>query len=173
MRTNTLCIAILLLALAATTTIAETEPTPLMDADWAESTCAAWNADPVLTVDLDKWIKNDGDRGYKLLRVYRRDCEDSPQIELKIALREGKVECIAGGWASDEELTGADYVMSAKTESWQEMGAGGYGPMRGMLTGRLKFVGPKWEAMKNMGPFESFLLLVGKVPGETANCPAG
>jgi len=28
------------------------------------------------------------------------------------------------------------------------------------------------EAMGNMGPFGSFLLLVGKVPGDVAGCPA-
>jgi hypothetical protein len=28
------------------------------------------------------------------------------------------------------------------------------------------------EAMGNMGPFENFLLLVGKVPSETGSCPA-
>ena len=30
------------------------------------------------------------------------------------------------------------------------------------MFGRLKFDGPKWEAMNNMGPFESFLKLVGR-----------
>jgi putative sterol carrier protein len=48
---------------------------------------------------------------------------------------------------------------------------GMYGPMRAMMFGRLKFDGPYGEAMSNMGPFESFLLLVGKVPGETTACP--
>ena len=41
-----------------------------------------------------------------------------------------------------------------------------------MLFGRLNFAGPKMEAMGNMGPFKSFLLLVGKVPGDWATCPA-
>jgi hypothetical protein len=40
-----------------------------------------------------------------------------------------------------------------------------------MMFGRLSFSGPKMEAMSVMGPFESFLLLVGKVPGETDRCP--
>jgi putative sterol carrier protein len=52
------------------------------------------------------------------------------------------------------------------------MGKGEYGPMRAMMFRRLKFDGPMMEAMDNMGPFGSFLLLVGKVPGETASCPA-
>jgi putative sterol carrier protein len=44
--------------------------------------------------------------------------------------------------------------------------------MKAMMSGRLEFSGPKMEAMGNMGPFENFLLLVGKVPGGTQACPA-
>jgi putative sterol carrier protein len=51
------------------------------------------------------------------------------------------------------------------------MGKGEYGPMRAMMFGRLGFDGPMMEAMRNMGPFENFLLLVGKVTGDTATCP--
>ena len=61
--------------------------------------------------------------------------------------------------------------MFADTSRWQEMGEGLYGPMKGMMTGRLKFKGPKFEAMRNMGPFTNFLLLVGKVPGAVDSCP--
>jgi putative sterol carrier protein len=42
-----------------------------------------------------------------------------------------------------------------------------------MMFGRLQFDGPMFEAMGNMGPFASFLLLVGKVKSSTASCPAG
>ena len=61
--------------------------------------------------------------------------------------------------------------MYADTERWREMGAGEYGPMKAMMFGRLQFDGPMWEAMKNMGPFEQFLLLVGKVDASTDSCP--
>ena len=61
--------------------------------------------------------------------------------------------------------------MFADTTRWQEMGAGDYGPMKGMMTGRLKFEGPKFEAMRNMGPFSNFLLLVGKVPVTSKHAP--
>jgi putative sterol carrier protein len=44
--------------------------------------------------------------------------------------------------------------------------------MWAMVLGRLSFDGPMMEAMGNMGPFGSFLLLVGKVPGDVAACPA-
>jgi putative sterol carrier protein len=53
------------------------------------------------------------------------------------------------------------------------MGEGkfGCGAMGAMMTGKLKFEGPKMEAMGVMGPFDSFLLLTGKVPGDKASCP--
>lgn len=43
--------------------------------------------------------------------------------------------------------------------------------MGAMMSGKLKFKGPKMEAMKVMGPFASFLRLTGKVAGNKANCP--
>jgi len=43
--------------------------------------------------------------------------------------------------------------------------------MKAMMFGRLKFTGPKLEAMGVMGPFEAFLRLPGKIPHDKA-CPA-
>jgi hypothetical protein len=39
-----------------------------------------------------------------------------------------------------------------------------------MMTGKLKFSRPKGEAIGVMGPFDSFLQLTGKVPGDTSSC---
>ena len=172
-------VAVLLLASAGTALATETlatetlaTDTVLMSSDWAVGMCDAWNQEPSLTEGLAKWMENDKDRGYKILRVYRMDCPESPRIQLRVADRDGAVTCIEGGLETDDALdSSCDYVMFAKTERWLEMGAGEYGPMGGMMTGRLKFEGPKWEAMKNMGPFKSFLQLVGKVPGDSETCP--
>ncbi len=60
--------------------------------------------------------------------------------------------------------------MWAKTANWVKMGEGKIGPMGGMATGRLRFSGSMWEAMKNMGPFKGFLLLFGKVPSSVEEC---
>jgi putative sterol carrier protein len=60
--------------------------------------------------------------------------------------------------------------MTADTKRWTEMGKGEYGPMRAMMFGRLAFDGPMGEAMGNMGPFETFLTLVGKVPYDARTC---
>jgi len=40
-----------------------------------------------------------------------------------------------------------------------------------MMTGKLKFEGPKGEAMGVMGPFDGFLVATGSVPGDKAGCP--
>ena len=151
---------------------AQSEP-PLMSPAWAKLACEAWNADPVLTDRLVEsgWVKNDARRGFKVMQVYRNDCPASPRVELRVSEQAGKARCTYGGKAETASLDdGADYVMHAETSRWQEMGRGEYGPMRAMMMGRLQFSGPMLEAMGNMGPFENFLLLVGKVPGGAA-CP--
>ena len=148
----------------------------MMSADWAKGACEAWNKNAVLTDKLAEsgWAKNDASRGFKVMQVYRSDCGEAASAELRIALKGGKALCVYGGRIESEQLNyGSDYLMSAETQRWVEMGRGDYGPMRAMMFGRLQFKGPTIEAMGNMGPFENFLLLVGKVPSAIKSCPAG
>ncbi len=169
-RTSSLLLIGLLAALGA---LAQA-PAPAMSASWAQAMCSAWNAEPTLTGKLVEsgWIKNDAGRGYKAMQVYRADCPNSERVEMRIALKDDKAQCVYGGAAGTQAMEpGADYLMWADSPRWREMGAGEYGPMRAMMFGRLSFAGPRMEAMGNMGPFGSFLLLVGKVPGEWAGCP--
>lgn len=166
---RTCCFAAALFAAASTASAAPR----LMSEEWAKEACAAWNADAVLTNRLQEsgWVANDRKRGYKALQVYRADCTKSPRVELRIAAKNGKALCVASGRTEAKLDFDVDYAMSAETARWLEMGRGEYGPMRAMMFGRLSFDGPMGEAMGNMGPFESFLLLVGKVPSEAAGCP--
>ncbi|HQR25120.1 MAG TPA: SCP2 sterol-binding domain-containing protein [Steroidobacteraceae bacterium] len=163
-----------LAALAAVTCVpALAEEPAFMSGPWGVAACDAWNQDPVLTTELvkSKWVKNDAGHGYKVLQLYRSDCGDKPTVELRIALKDDKAQCIYGGPVETQELDGdVDYVMHATTERWHQMGAGEYGPMKAMMFGRLHFSGPMGEAMGNMGPFGGFLKLAGKVPG-SATCP--
>lgn len=145
----------------------------LMSADWTKGLCQAWNNEPVLTGKLVEsgWVKNDKGRGFKVIQIYRSDCGKKPTAEIRLALKEGKAACVYGGGVETAKLDGdADYLMDADTGRWEEMGRGEYGPMRAMMFGRLSFSGPMGEAMGNMGPFESFLKLVGKVPYDTKSC---
>ncbi len=175
-----------LLLLAGTATVARAaDPAPagsaagsggpvFMSAEWAKQACDAWNADPVLTGELAKsgWAGNDGKRGFKVMQIYRTDCPNSPRVEMRVSLKDGKAMCVYGGKVETQKLdSGMDYVMHAETARWGEMGRGEYGPMRAMMFGRLQFDGPMFEAMGNMGPFENFLLLTGKVAASTASCP--
>jgi putative sterol carrier protein len=145
----------------------------LMSEEWAKAACVAWNADKTLTEQLHEsgWAANDKKKGFKVLQVARKDCAASPRVELRISPKDGKALCTSGGLSSGKLDLDVDYAMTADTRRWSEMGKGEYGPMRAMMFGRLSFDGPMGEAMGNMGPFESFLLLVGKVPGDTAACP--
>lgn len=162
------------LALGLCWGIADAAPV-MMAPEWANGMCEAWNADPVLTKKLAEsdWIKNDKGRGYKVMQIYRADCAGSARAELRVAAKDGKAACVYGGAASSKLDSDVDYLMWAETSRWLEMGKGEYGPMRAMFFQRLRFDGPMGEAMANMGPFESFLLLVGKVPGDSAACPGG
>lgn len=158
-------------ALAAATGLAHAGT--LMSEAWTAQACEQWNKTASLTDDLaDQWVKNDGGKGFKVVQLYRTECGETGRTELRIASKDGKALCTYGGKAQTAQLdAGVDYVMHASTERWGEMGRGEYGPMRAMMFGRLSFAGPKMEAMGVMGPFESFLLLVGKVEGDTAACP--
>ena len=166
----------LALAASAGTALADTSSAApvLMSADWAAQACTAWNSNPQLVSGLGgKWIANNGKRGYKIIHIYRKDCKDSPQVELKIVPKDGKAWCAYGGKVMTPKLDSSyDYLMWAETDDWHDMGAGKYGPMHAMMFGDLLFEGPKWEAMSVMGPFEQFLLLVGKVPSNESVCPA-
>lgn len=161
-----------LAALAIFSTAAHAAP-PLMSAAWTAEACAAWNKDPVLTDGLSgKWIENDKGRGYKIIKLYRTDCGEATETELKIEKKDERAICVYGGAAQTTKMDyDVDYTMHATTERWEEMGSGEYGPMKAMMFGRLKFTGPKLEAMSVMGPFEAFLRLPGKIPYDKA-CPA-
>ena len=164
--------SIALATLAAFSAAAHAAP-PLMSAEWTAEACTAWNKDATLTDGLGhKWIKNDAGRGYRIIHMYRTDCGEATQTEMKIVPKDGKAICEYGGAVKATKMEYAsDYTMHATTEKWDEMGAGEYGPMKAMMFGRLKFIGPKVEAMTVMGPFETFLTLPGKVANDKA-CPA-
>ncbi len=144
----------------------------LMSAEWTAQACDAWNNDKALSEGLaDKWIKNDKNRGHKIIQMYRTDCGDKYITEMKIVAKDGKAMCVYGGKQQTATIDDdVDYLMHATTERWNQMGAGEYGPMRAMMFGRLKFTGPKMEAMSVMGPFEAFLRLPGKIASDQA-CP--
>ena len=146
----------------------------LMTPDWMAQACEAWNKNSILTNELaEKWVKNDKNRGYKIVHMYRTDCGDGAPVEMKIENKDDKALCTYGGKPQSTPDYDVDYLMHANSDRWLEMGKGEYGPMKAMMFGRLKFSGPMMEAMSVMGPFEQFLLLVGQVPGDTASCPTG
>ncbi len=147
-----------------------------MDAAWASELCKAWNANAALTQGLggDAWAKNDAGRGYKAIQLYRSKCGEKSKVELEIANKDGKALCSYGGAVKHAKVDYAvDYLMYADDEAWTCMGEGkfGCGAMGAMASGKLKFQGPKMEAMGVMGPFDKFLVMTGAVPGDKGTCP--
>jgi len=153
-----------------------------MDAAWAKQACDAWNKDKVLIEQLAqmpddmfgsegyKWIKNDAGRGYKIITMSRDGC-DAPKIQLTIAEKDAKALCVYGGNLDGKKLNmDVDYYMYATDTDWTCMGSGKCGVMGSMMTGKLKFKGPKIEAMKVMDPFANFLKLTGKVVATKTAC---
>jgi len=146
-----------------------------MSEDWAKQACSAWNENATLTNELGGgWASNDDGRGYKTIQMYRDKCGLGSKVELKIENQDGKAICTHGGAVTNSSPDyGVDYLMHATDENWTCMGEGksGCGAMGAMMTGKLKFSGPKMEAMGVMGPFNDFLTLTGSVGGDKSSCP--
>lgn len=149
-----------------------------MDAAWAKQACNAWNKSKTLTAGLANgdasWVKNNAGRGYKVVRMYRSSCGTPSSIQLIIQEKGGKAMCTSAGKADSKKMNfSVDYLMNATDKHWECMGRGsfGCGAMGAMMSGKLKFQGPKVEAMSVMEPFGAFLKIAGKVPGDKASCP--
>lgn len=144
---------------------------PYMSADWAAQACQGWNTNSELTSNpkmTGNWIKNDKKRGYKIIHMYRTDCGEATKVEMKIQSQGGKVTCTYGGPVTASSMDfDADYKMHATTKDWKSS----MNPATAMMFGDLKFEGPKFEAMKVMGPFTEFIELAAKIPGDNT-CPA-
>ncbi|VAX18320.1 hypothetical protein MNBD_NITROSPINAE02-1067 [hydrothermal vent metagenome] len=146
------------------------EKVVMLSDEWGKAACEAWNGDEVLTKGLyeSDWVKNPKEgRTFRIIEIYREDCKDSSHIQLKLEPKDNLAFCVSGGPATEKEW---DFLMWATTEHWIAMGKGDVGPMWGMMSGKLHFKGSMIEAMQNMGPFENFLLLFGKVPSTTDQC---
>ena len=145
-----------------------------MDAAWASEACEAWNDNETLTTKLgEKWIKNDADRGYKVVRMFRTECGEKAKIQLTLVEQDGKAICSYGGAPDDKVFNKKqDYLMHATDEHWTCIGTAkfGCGAMGAMMSGKLKFTGPKMEAMGVMKPFGAFLKLTGQLGGEKVAC---
>lgn len=146
-----------------------------MDATWAKHMCSAWNKSHTLKTGLAHWSTNDAKRGYKLIQLYRSHCGVKTKVQLTIVSKGGKAHCHAGGKPDGKKMNySVDYLMNATDENWKCMGKAsfGCGAMGAMMSGKLKFKGPKVEAMKVMSPFGAFLKLVGSVgKNESKTCP--
>ncbi len=139
-----------------------------MDEEYAKQFCELWNKTPELTEGLAHWSTKVGEKGYRIIRFYRQDCGGPEKaIELHIAPKDGKAICIYGGKATNEK---ADFLMFATDKNWKSLANGEFGFMGMGIMTKMTFEGSKIEAMRNMGPFKTFLKNLNKVP-HTMECP--
>ena len=164
------------LAALALTFPAGAQAATFMDAAWAAAVCTAWNSTPELSQGLagKSLAVNNARRGYQVIQLYRTRCGEGGRVELHISNKGGKAECTYGGAVKTVELNPeVDYLMHASDEDWTCMGEGkfGCGALGAMITGKLKLEGPKGEARGVVSPFDTFLQLTGKIPGDKSACP--
>lgn len=104
------------------------------------------------------WAANDGGKGYKILQIIVKGTDMAAELQLD---KTGKIVASTMGATSKLDPS-VDYKMTATASDWKAMGTGANGPMYHMSPlGGLSFEGPMVEAMKNMGPFENFLIQIG------------
>jgi tetratricopeptide (TPR) repeat protein len=41
-----------------------------------------------------EWVDNDGDKGFKIIQLYRNDCPDSPHVEMQFERQDNKAMCV-------------------------------------------------------------------------------
>lgn len=149
--------------------VANVQAATFMSVEWAEEFCDTWNETDTLMSDLGgSFVENDGGRGYKMMVMYRRDCSNMAKVQVTLEQEDGLAICVDSGLVVESTNFAHDYLMSAKTKNWIKMGTGDLGPAGAMMTGRLKFSGPKKEAMSFMGPFKGFLRLTGALEADYA-----
>lgn len=105
------------------------------------------------------WASNNGNKDHKVLQVKVTDTNRVVELQIN---SQGKVVANFDTPKTTDLDFSYDYVMSSTSDGWSIMGTGENGPMYHMMPwGELSFDGPKGEAMGNMGPFTSFLVLIG------------
>jgi len=127
----------------------------------AEDIGKAFNASstPATLVETG-WALNDGGKGFKVLKIVVDNTDKIAELHIN---KEGKVVANFDFAKTDDLDFSYDYLMSSSEAGWTEMGTGENGPMYHMMpwVGKLSFKGPMAEAMGNMVPFTSFLVLIG------------
>lgn len=111
------------------------------------------------------WALNNGDKNHKVLQIKVDDTGSTYELHID---KTGSVVASFDTKTTENLNFDHDYIMSSSRSGWAEMGTGENGPMYHMMpwVGKLSFKGPMNEAMNNMGPFASFLILIGTNAGK-------
>ena len=122
----------LALAAAGLTSLAA-QAAPLMSTDWAVQACNYWNTNPALTTELaERWAKNDGGRGHKIIHMYRTDCGENTKVEMTISTKGGKTTCVESQANPTYPYTNHQFV------------EGGSAAQAGLTDGQIPTTTAKW-----------------------------
>jgi len=134
----------------------------LLDPAYTSALCSAWNTSSLparLGRDGSGWIDSADSTGSQIIVINRRDCTDWKAVQLHIQADDsGAAKCAAG-----KAFAGGPFQwrFQPTTEQWADF-TDGFGVMQmpGIMSG---FVGPYGTASANIGNFEVFFAMAGKV----------
>jgi hypothetical protein len=133
-----------------------------LDAEYASTLCTGWNQ-TTLPAKLGRngsgWIDSADSQGAQVVVIQRRDCSNWKPVMLHIeADGSGAARCVKGALHAGEPF---QWRFQPTTEQWADFSDGfGVLQMPGIMSG---FVGPYNTAAANVGNFEVFFALAGKL----------
>ena len=135
----------------------------MLDAAYTADLCQAWNKSSLpkrVGRSGSGWIDSAGSKGKQVLVINRRDCKGWKKVQLVIeADAKGQAMCVSGGaFDGKQKLT---WKFEPTSLHWADFSDGfGTFDMPKIMKG---FVGPYGTAMNNLGNFEIFFAVAGKL----------
>lgn len=122
---------------------------PALSPEWMQAYAELWN---------DNKLTRDGLRKLSMVIEYR--LAEDQQRAGQIRVVEGEVTR-AG---APEQGVKPEYVLTAKVDTWQQLGAGTLPVAKAMVTRKVKFRGPASVAMAHLSSLEAAMRMFGEVP---------
>ena len=135
----------------------------MLDAAYAADLCQSWNKSSLpkrVGRSGSGWIDSADSKGQQVLVINRKDCKGWKKVQLVIkADAKGQAMCVSGGaFDGKQKLT---WKFEPSSLHWADFSDGfGTFDMPKIMKG---FVGPYGTAMNNLGNFEIFFAVAGKL----------
>jgi putative sterol carrier protein len=127
-----------------------TTPTPVLSTDWMKSYAELWNATEAT---------REGLKELSMVIEYRLTEDES---------RAGQVEVVSGEVVragAPAEGVKPEFVLTAKSDTWQLLGSGELQAAKAMVSRQVKFRGPMSVAMAHLPSLEAAMRIFGQIDG--------